>query len=103
MVVRYDLSLQERGEALAVVLVLGFEQLALGREGGLGGHDLRRLSVDRDDGGAAEADVVLQGHLGALDLALVRLAAQLPGQLRALRQAGGAERVALGDQAAARG
>ena len=62
----------------------------------------RRL-VDGDHGGAAEADVVLQGDLGALDLALVRLAAQLPGQLRALRQAGRAERVALRDQPARRG
>src|ERR1019366_2197274 len=57
------------------------------------------LLVDGHDGGAAEADVVLQGDLGALDLAGVGRAAQLPDELRALRQAGGAERVALGDQA----
>src|SRR6187399_181890 len=57
----------------------------------------RRL-VDGDHGGAAEADVVLQGQLRALDLPLVGFAAQLPGQFRALRQAGRAERVALGDQ-----
>src|SRR5690349_6613620 len=63
-----------------------------------GGLD-RRL-VDGDHGGAAEADVVLQRGLRSLDLALVGLAAQLPGQLRALREAGGAERVALGDQPA---
>ena len=59
----------------------------------------RRL-VDGDHGGAAEADVVLERHLGALDLPLVGLAAQLPGQFRALRQPGRAERVALGDQPA---
>jgi hypothetical protein len=54
----------------------------------------------RDDGGAAEADVVLEGDLRALDLALVGLAAQLPVELGALREAGGAEGVALGDEAA---
>ena len=58
--------------------------------------------VDGDDGGAAEPDVVLEGDLGAVDLALVGGAAQLPGQLAALGEAGGAERVALGDQAARR-
>ena len=45
---------------------------------------------------------MLQGDLGALDLALVGLAAQLPDELGALREAGGAERVALGEQAAGR-
>src|SRR6185295_10776424 len=61
---------------------------------------LSRRLVDGDHGGSAEADVVLQGGLRALDLALVGLAAQLPGQLRALRQPSGAERMALGDQPA---
>src|SRR6185503_9939915 len=59
-------------------------------------------AVHRHDAGAAEAEVVLQGDLGALDLASVGLAAQLPDQLGALREAGGAERVALGEQAARR-
>ena len=45
---------------------------------------------------------MLQRDARAVDLALVGLAAQLPGQLAALGQAGGAERVALGDQAARR-
>ena len=58
--------------------------------------------VDGHDGRAAEAEVVLQADLRALDLALVGLAAQLPGELGALGQAGGAERMALGDQAAGR-
>ena len=43
---------------------------------------------------------MLQRDLRALDLALVGFAAQLPGQLRALREAGRPERVALGDQPA---
>ena len=45
---------------------------------------------------------MLQGDGGAVDLARVGLAAQLPGELGALGEAGGAERVALGDQAAGR-
>src|SRR5207344_3462705 len=61
---------------------------------------LGRRLVDGDHGGSAEADVVLQRGLRPLDLALLGLAAQLPGQLRALRQPGRAERVALGDQPA---
>ena len=56
--------------------------------------------VDGDHGGAAEADVVLEGDLGAVDLALVGFAAQLPGQLGALGEPGRPERVALGDQPA---
>jgi hypothetical protein len=56
--------------------------------------------VDGDHGGTAEADVVLEGHLCALDLALLGVAAQLPGQFGALGQAGRPQRVALGDQAA---
>src|SRR5262249_21002810 len=47
---------------------------------------LGRRLVDGDHGGAAEADVVLQGGLRALDLPLVGFPAQLPGQLRALRE-----------------
>src|SRR5437762_6372767 len=57
-------------------------------------------AVHRHDAGAAEAEVVLEGDLGAFDLAGVGLAAQLPDQLGALGEAGGAERVALGEQAA---
>ncbi len=41
---------------------------------------------------------MLQGRVDAVDLSLVGSAAQLPGQLGALGQAGRAERVALGDQ-----
>ena len=43
---------------------------------------------------------MLERDLGVLDLALVGLAAQLPHELGALREAGGAERVALREQAA---
>src|SRR5205807_9573307 len=57
------------------------------------------LLVDRHHGGAAEAEVVLEGGLGAVDLAVAGVAAQLPRELGALGQAGGAEGVALGDQA----
>src|SRR3954466_11556723 len=61
----------------------------------------RRL-VDRDHRRAAQPDVVLQRALGVVDLALVGLAAQLPRQLAALREAGRSERMALGDQPARR-
>src|SRR4051812_15035156 len=54
--------------------------------------------VDGDHGRAAEADVVLEGDLGAVDLTLVGFAAQLPGQLGALGEPRRPERVALGDQ-----
>src|SRR5581483_6089512 len=60
------------------------------------------LLVQGDHGGAAKPDVVLERHRGALDLALARLAAQLPDQLGALGQPGRAERVPLGQQAARR-
>src|SRR4051812_36742803 len=55
-------------------------------------------AVGGDDHGAAEADVVLQGNAGVLDLALVSSAAQLPGEFGALGKAGGAQRVTLRDQ-----
>ena len=42
--------------------------------------------VHRHDAGAAEAEVVLQRDLGVRHLALVGLAAQLPHELRALRE-----------------
>jgi hypothetical protein len=58
--------------------------------------------VERDDAGAAQPQVVLQRQARAFHLALLGLAAQLPGQLGTLRQAGGAQRVALGQQAARR-
>src|SRR6185503_17153839 len=48
----------------------------------------------------AEPQIVLEAHLGALDLALVRLAAELPHELGALGQARGAEGVPLGQEAA---
>ena len=54
--------------------------------------------VDGDDGSAAEADVVLQRNLDVIDLALLGHPSQLPVQLRALRKAGRAERMALRDQ-----
>src|SRR3954447_22653773 len=63
---------------------------------------LRHRLVHRDHGRAAEPDVVLERDLRAVDLAVVGLAAQLPRELGALREAGGPERVALGDQAARR-
>src|SRR4051794_36148008 len=56
--------------------------------------------VDGYHGGAAEADVVLEGDLGAVHLTLVGFAAQLPGQLGALGEPRRPERVALGDQSA---
>src|SRR5690242_6194291 len=58
--------------------------------------------VGGDDGGAAQPDVVLQCGADVVDLTLVGCPAQLPGQFGALRQAGGAQRVPLGDQAAGR-
>jgi alpha/beta superfamily hydrolase len=58
------------------------------------------LAIDADHGRAAQADVVLEADLGALDLTLVGIAAQLPRQLAALRQPGRSERVALGDEPA---
>src|SRR5437763_480835 len=45
---------------------------------------------------------VLNGELRAFDLSLVGLAAKLPGELGALGEPGGAERMALGDQPAGR-
>jgi len=53
-------------------------------------------AVHGDDAGAAEAEVVLERDLGALDLASLGLAAQVLHELGALREAGRAERVALG-------
>src|SRR3989442_5591422 len=58
--------------------------------------------VQRHHAGAAETQVVLQRQPRAFDLALVGLAAQLLDQLGALRQAGRAQRMALGQQAAGR-
>ena len=45
---------------------------------------------------------MLNGELRAFDLSLVGLAAKLPGELGALGEPGGAERMALGDQPAGR-
>ena len=45
---------------------------------------------------------MLQGDFRVVDLARVGLAAQLPGELAALRQPRRAQRVALGDQPAGR-
>src|SRR5207248_7870569 len=63
-----------------------------------GGRQLRLL-VDRHHGGAAEAEVVLEGGRGPIHLAVAGLAPELPCELCALGQAGGSQRVALGDQA----
>jgi hypothetical protein len=52
--------------------------------------------------GAAQAEVVLQRDPRAIDLALAGGAAQLVGQFVALGQAGRAQRVPLGQQAAGR-
>lgn len=61
-------------------------------------------SVEGDDGGAAEAEVVLEGEVagGDGDEAVRGPAAELPGELGALGEARGAEGVALGDEAAGR-
>src|SRR3954466_3860318 len=58
--------------------------------------------VEGDDTGAAEAEIVLQGEPCAVDLPCLRRAAQLMRQLVALRQTGGAERMALGEKTAGR-
>jgi hypothetical protein len=50
----------------------------------------------------AQPEVVLQRDARVLHLALLGLPAQLPGQLGALGQAHGAQRVALGQQATRR-
>ena len=59
-------------------------------------------AVQRDHAGAAEAEVVLQREPRAVDLARFGRAAQLMRQLVALREAGGAQRMTLGQQAARR-
>src|SRR5436309_11934669 len=58
--------------------------------------------VQRHHAGAAQAQVVLQRQPRAFDLALVGGAAQLVCQFVALRQARGAQRMALAQQAAGR-
>src|SRR3954452_23885520 len=59
--------------------------------------------VHHADAGAAATDVVLQRvPVADLDLALLGVAAQLPPALGDLRDAGGADRVALGEQPAGR-
>ena len=77
----------------------------VGSGGGVGGARCLKRSVlgpliHRHDAGAAEAEVVLERDAGAFYLALVGLAAELPDELGALGEAGGAERVALGEEAA---
>jgi len=56
------------------------------------------LAVHRHDARPAEAEVVLERDLRALDLTLLGRAAQVPHELGALREAGGAQRVTLGEQ-----
>src|SRR6185436_2502927 len=58
--------------------------------------------VEGNDAGAAEAEIVLQPKAGAADLGRLGRAAQLSRQLVALREAGGAERMALRQQATGR-
>ena len=56
--------------------------------------------IKRDHTRSAEAEVVLQADASAMHLSLLGAAAQLVRQFEALREAGGAERVALRQQAA---
>src|SRR5262249_7718832 len=56
--------------------------------------------VHRDDAGAAEADVVLEGDARAFDLSLLGRTVQLPDELGTLRQACRTERVALREKTA---
>lgn len=58
--------------------------------------------VHRHHTGATQAKVVLQPDAGTSHLPLLCMTTQLLGQLKALRQTRGAQRVALGQQAARR-
>jgi len=58
--------------------------------------------VDRADDGTTETKVVLQARRGARHQSVVGPATEVPDELRALGDAGGAEWVALGDEAAGR-
>src|ERR1700722_13522298 len=58
--------------------------------------------IRSDDGCATESDVVLQCGGDVVDLPLVGLTAQLPGQLGTLRQTSGPQRMPLRDQFAGR-
>src|SRR5690242_18207568 len=60
----------------------------------------RRLAVERDDAGAAEAEIGLEAEPRPLHLPRIGSAPQLVGQLVALRQPGRAEWMALGQQPA---
>src|SRR5262245_7976226 len=60
----------------------------------------RSIPVHGHDAGAADADIVLQRHLGAFDLARLGPAAQLLGEFIALRQTRGADGMSLGQQPA---
>ena len=60
----------------------------------------RSLLEDVDAAGRAEADDVGHAHLGALDLTVARLAAQLRGDLEHAGRAGHADRVTLREQTA---
>ena len=60
----------------------------------------RTYTIEANDRGTTETNVMLQGYGGVGHLAIATLATQLPRQLSALREARGTERVALGDQAA---
>src|SRR5438876_5612507 len=59
------------------------------------------LLQDVDGAGGAEADDVGEADRGALDLTIAGLAPQVGGDLVDVGGAGGADRVALGDEAAA--
>src|SRR3546814_14717784 len=61
-----------------------------------------RALVHRHDAGAAETEVVLQRRARAFDLPRTGIAAQLFDEFSALREARGAERMALRQQAAGR-
>ena len=55
-------------------------------------------AVHRDHGRATQSEVVLQRHLGSVDLPLVGFAAQLPAEFGALRQSRGSQGMSLGDE-----
>src|SRR5690606_7441287 len=57
-------------------------------------------AVHGDDGGAAKAEVVLEGDACFGDLANVAHSAELPVKFGALCEAGGAQRMAFGDESA---
>ncbi|KAB8670408.1 hypothetical protein FH972_026321 [Carpinus fangiana] len=107
---RPDISMLPAPHAVGLLLreALGHDSRVVAQAGDLADLGVADLACDLavgalvhgDDDGAAQAQVVLQAGVGAVDETVVSPAAQMPGELSALRDAGGAERVALGDEAA---